>query len=489
MKIQLVREWDIGEPIGKGGFGQVFAAKSSNMPSAVAKFVPKSPGNKRELLFVNLEKVRNVIPVIDSGETENSWVLVMPRAAHSLRQYIKTPASLSLAQAVQILIDVATALADIDGKVVHRDLKPENILFYENAWCLADFGISRYAEATTAPDTKKYALSPPYAAPERWRSERAVSAADVYSFGCIAYELVSGSLPFNGPTLEDFREQHLHSQTPELSGIAPALQALISECLYKAPETRPTPGNILARLQRIPAGAPTGGLGRLQQANLVQIARQSEAEREASEWRSRAERRDMMATDAREGLKRIADRMLAEISSVATAARVNRDGRARWSISLNQARLEFSSASITPAAPWDGWTPPAVDVVAHAHIGITIPTTREGYEGRSHSLWFCDAREAGRYQWFETAFMGSPLIPNRGTQNPFFLDPGAQSAKALWNGMSTFQLAWPFSPLGDAEAQEFIHRWANWLADAANGQLRRPSCMPEKPTEGSWRRH
>ena len=55
------------------------------------------------------------------------------------------------------------ALADLAGRVVHRDLKPENVLFHAGHWCVADFGISRNAEAATGPDTKKHAMTAAYA--------------------------------------------------------------------------------------------------------------------------------------------------------------------------------------------------------------------------------------------------------------------------------------------------------------------------------------
>lgn len=85
----------------------------------------------------------------------------MPRAHKSLRDHLttaKTP--LSTADATPILIDIASALVELNGKVIHRDLKPENVLYLDGKWCLSDFGISRYAEATTAVDTQKFALSP-----------------------------------------------------------------------------------------------------------------------------------------------------------------------------------------------------------------------------------------------------------------------------------------------------------------------------------------
>ncbi len=248
MRLRLNREWSIGGRIDGGGFGQVFIASSPDFGSpAVAKMVPKAPGTQRELLFVDLGGARNVVPIIDSGETHDSWVLIMPRAEKSLRQHLNEAASggpLAVSDGLAILSDVATALVDLDGKVVHRDLKPQNILLLDGNWCLADFGISRYVEATTAPDTLKFALSWQYAAPERWRGERATAATDVYSLGVIAYELLSGSRPFAGPAQHDFREQHLHSTPPSLGNVPARLGALVDECLFKAPEARPTPANV-----------------------------------------------------------------------------------------------------------------------------------------------------------------------------------------------------------------------------------------------------
>jgi serine/threonine-protein kinase len=87
-RIKLARTWTLGDRIGEGGFGRVFAAESSDDESAVVKLVPKAPGADRELLFVKLDGARNVVPIIDSGEADDSWAIVMPRAEKSLRQYL-----------------------------------------------------------------------------------------------------------------------------------------------------------------------------------------------------------------------------------------------------------------------------------------------------------------------------------------------------------------------------------------------------------------
>ncbi len=488
VRLKLGQEWILGERIGEGGFGQVYAARSSDCEAAVAKLVPKAPEAKRELLFVNLDDVRNVVPIIDSGETDDSWVLIMPRAEKSLRHHLDEVAGLlDVPDAVAILLEVASALADLDGKVVHRDLKPENILLLDGNWCLADFGISRYAEATTAPDTRKYALSPPYAAPERWREERATIATDVYSLGVIAYELLSDSLPFVGPELHNFREQHLHSDPASLGNVPPALGALIEECLYKPAEARPSPANLLARLARIEELAPSEGLAKLQEANLAEVARRGESARRESEIRSEVERRAALVDVATKGLTKIADTLRSTITQAAPAAAVQSGRDGGWSIRLNQAELEFVPPATTSGSPWGSRPPPKFDVIAHAALSIRIPPNRYEYDGRSHSLWYCDAREAGRFQWFETAFMYSPLLPKRGRQNPFALDPGEEAAKAFWTGGSEFQAAWPFTPLSIGDLDEFIDRWASWFAGAAQGQLQHPRSMPERSPEGSWR--
>ena len=487
-KLKLTREWKLGQQIGGGGFGKVYEATSSNHDHAVAKLVPKAPGAQRELLFVDLNGARNVVPIIDSGETQDSWVLIMPRAEKSLRAHLDaSPRPHDRSEMIAILSDITTALADMDGKVVHRDLKPDNVLLLNGTWCLADFGISRYAEATTAPDTQKYALSAPYAAPERWRAERATIATDVYSLGIIGFELTSKSLPFGGPGLQDFREQHLHQDPPDLQSMAAGVKALIMECLYKAPEARPRPANILARLARIDSAKVSPGLDLLRSENLAEVGRRADASRRESALQSEKERRKDLLRSATTGMLLIGDSLRDAIVTAAPTADVRRDATG-WSVSLNGVQIRLESVLPVAFDPWQGWEAPAFDVVAHTALSVRMPPNRHSYEGRGHALWFCDAQKAANYQWFETAFMISPLIPRRGPQNPFALEPNEASAKALWTGVGEFEVAWPFTPVTVDDLDEFIDRWAGWFAAAARGQLQHPGTMPEKVSAGSWRK-
>jgi hypothetical protein len=485
MKLQSGDEWLLGEHLDGGGFGQVYAAKSAEHEWAVAKLVPKAPGAERELLFADLRDVRNVVPIIDQGETDDSWVLVMPRAEKSLRKYVEdADGPLELAEAVSVLSDIAATLVDLDGRVVHRDLKPENVLLLGGRWCLADFGISRYAEATTAPDTRKYSMSPPYAAPEQWRFERATTAADIYAFGIMAYELLSGSLPFTGP---DFRDQHLNRAPAPLTTAPASLAALAEECLYKAAEARPSPANILARLGRAADPAPSAGLARLAQANRANVARRSEVGRQASAHQSEAERRQALADTAGQALTRVAATLRDAIMNAAPSASLSTGLKIGWTVQLDRAELRLAPPVTAAPNPWGSQGTPAFDLIAFSEIDLAMPSDHSGYEGRSHSLWYCDAQEAGRYQWFEMAFMLSPFAAKLARQDPFSLDPGEEAARAVRGGIADIQVAWPFTAVIVGELDEFISRWAGWLAEAAQGQLHRPSAMPERNPAGSWR--
>ena len=124
MKLKLNKEWVIGEEFANGGFGRVCLARDPKDKEYVAKFVPKAPGANRELLFVSLENVKNVVPIVDSGETETDWVLIMPKADKSLRDHLNESGTLDVTEATKVLLDILAALGELDGRVVHRDIKP-----------------------------------------------------------------------------------------------------------------------------------------------------------------------------------------------------------------------------------------------------------------------------------------------------------------------------------------------------------------------------
>ncbi len=482
--IRLNKDWRIGDQLDRGGFGSVYLAWSGDGAPAVVKFIPKDSGAERELLFEDLSGVPNVVPVLDSGEWDNYWVLVMPKAEKSLRDYLDgEDVPLPVHKAVEVLIDVANALVSIEGRIVHRDIKPSNILLLNGHWCLADFGISRYAEATTAQDTRKYAMTPPYAAPEQWMWQRATSATDVYATGVLAFELLAGGLPFSGP---DYRHQHIEEEPGTIPDIPPRLQSLIAECLLKAPGARPKPKNMLARLNGSLEIASKAA-SRLQQANQRVVEQQAEADRIVSVARSEGERREELRQAADTSLEHVVKLLHEQVVANAPMSSP-RFGPLVWSCALNGAdfRMDLAKSAELPAEGAH-YLPP-FEVVAFASITLRIPRDMYEYEGRSHSLWYCDARDRGVFRWFETAFMFNPSMSRRPYVNPFTLEPGQEAYRALSNVITDFQVAWPFTPVDQGDEEGFIERWIGRFADAAEGRLHHPHSVPEQSPSGSWRR-
>ena len=480
-------EWRIeSKPLGRGGFGRVYPAMADDQPPAAAKFIPKAPGAEREMLLKDdLSGVPNVVPRLDDGESGNDWVIVMPWAEKSLRDYLNEKGSIPIDDAVRVLIDIAQALVMIEDRIVHRDIKPENILLLDEHWCLTDFGISRYAEATTAEETWKGAKSRPYAAPEIWRSERATSATDVYSVGVVAYEMLTGQPPYAGP---DYRTQHLHENPDPSADLPTLLHSLIMSCLNKAPEARPTPQRILDQVNQMTKHGveKSDAVHQLQQASHVAVSRKAEEERKRSIERSDAERRDDLRKTALQSLNTITSMIAEQVDSV-MEVKITRipNGIERR---INEARLVIDR----PADQRSWWNDfgtqfreRAFEVVDYAFIGVASPPDQFGYKGRSHSLWFCDAKDRNVFRWYETAFMFHPLSQKMSAFDPFLMFPNNDALQAL-ESMHTYQVAWPFTPIDQGEETDFLERWISWFADAARGTLQRPSSMPERDT-GTWR--
>ena len=491
-EIKLERTWRLGRKLDEGGFAEVFLAQDENGDPAVVKLVPQKPGTQREMLFVGLDGIPNVVPIIDSGESDGYWVLVMPKAEKSLRHHINETSGLTTNEAISVLTDIAEALVAVEAKdVVHRDIKPENILLLDGHWHVADFGIARYADATTAPDTRKHAKTAPYAAPEQWRGERATSATDVYAFGIIAHELLAGERPFDGP---DYRNQHLEELPLAITGIPDRLRSLVVECLYKASRARPSPENLLARLKdSLKSSSPAGS--RLQQANALVVEQLAEVTRQQSADQAEVDRRRELYAVAEQALDGVLALLDRQIKENAPSVQVPSNESLRpspiktWALNNAAMWMDHPRALALGADLSDRLHLQLLpfDVIAYTTIGLRDSTGRRDYSGRSHSLWYCDAQEPGSFRWYETAFMetfggDSPFVP-------FDLAPlSADASLALSSATHTHQVAWPFTPFDQGDDESFIERWMGWFGDAAQGQMRRPQQLPESNPGGSWRR-
>ena len=370
----------------------------------------------------------------------------------------------------------------MDGRVVHRDLKPQNVLLVNNTWQVADFGIARYADATTASYTWKDAKSNAYAAPEQWRLEKTTSRTDVYAFGVIAYEILSGTLPFVGLSAEDLRRQHLECVPDALRGIPDSVASLVAGCLMKQQESRPTAVRILRTLER--AAAPVSKVdARLQSLNKQAQARAATEAADAEVERAREERRGRLLTEAERGWKIIGQRFRAHVEDHVSMAAVEELGN-DLVVSLAGAVLRIESIGDARNTDWHELSP-AFDVIAHAEIEVKskLPSPGSQYVGCSHSLWYCDAQVRDEFLWFETGFTArAPLV----TSSPYFrpialhASPGAGAALTR-SPFGRWRLDRPFEPVDPAAFDEFVDRWLGLFADAVERKLRDPGKPRDNP--------
>lgn len=483
-------QWSVIGPLpgGTGGFGTVYVVANKQVPEAVAKLVLKDTGAERELLIgesIRAAQFRNVMPVLDQGEFGDSWVLVMPRAETSLKDWFAQHAPLSIEDLVPILTDVAVGLADIGGALVHRDLKPDNVLSYNGRWILADFGIARYAEATTAPDTRKHNMTPAYAAPEQWRAEHATAQTDVYAFGVLGYELLSGTRPFPGPDVASFREQHCHAQPPPLNTGTRRLRDLLLECLLKAPQARPTPAQLVQRLARIAEEPTVQGFRQLAEVNEQEVQQRAEQLRQASIEQERQDTLQQLHEAATTLFTSIANDLLEALQdnapTVTTMTTGPTTGGKLLVATLRGARLEVDRPQPSLSTRNKPFT-----VVSESKIAVTPQASVRGYKGRSHSLWYCDPFIEGEFDWYETAFMESAFSTQPDVV-PFALSAD-QARIAFEPVMGTTQLAWPLDEIDRSDPTEFLSRWLGWFAQAVAGTLQQPMMLPERQTTRTWRR-
>lgn len=483
--LELSDRWNIEDQIGdRSGMATVYRAVSDEGLSAAVKFIPKTPGALRELLFESLSGSEHILPIIDTGETETHFLLVMPLADKSLRGHLNdSGGSLSAEEAIDIITQITTALESLEAKVVHRDLKPENILWFEGRWCIADFGIARYAEASTDVETHKYVFTWPYAAPEQWRHERSTSRTDIYALGVIAYELIKGEKPFQGP---DFRLQHIESLAPAMQSGNVALDAIVADCLRKNPNARPTAARIKDRLKIALIGG-TPAMNALRAADSSIAHQEAKLEAIASGQQSAAKQRQELFQDASEIFKEITNRLVDAALENSTRIKISSDAESICILELGLGKLVISRPRLTQAGvlgqrsgPYSNINP--FDVIGISKIQITQhPKGGQQGIGREHSLWYCDAHVEDEFRWFEMSFMNGFSPAGRSLIDPYALEPEKASV-CFQRIMSTKQLAWKPMPFDQERVDAFIERWISWFAQAAEGKYHQSSHSPDSPS-------
>ncbi len=182
----------------------------------------------------------HIVPVLDSGSWEEQLFLVLPYMnGGTLRTRLAIETQLSLPNVAAITRSIADALSYVHANgLVHRDVKPENILFQNDQAVLGDFGIARALERAigdTTTSTNVIRGTPMYMSPEQAAGERSLDArTDVYSLGCVAYEMIAGMHPFAGPTVESMMSQRLSFPPRPLGAYRPSLPASVERVVLRA---------------------------------------------------------------------------------------------------------------------------------------------------------------------------------------------------------------------------------------------------------------
>ena len=186
----------------------------------------------------------NIVPLFDSGEVNGQLFYTMPYVeGETLRAVLEHGVRLPVEQAVRLASDIAEALAYAHAQgVVHRDIKPENIFVYGGRALIADFGIAKAVSSSeNLTQTGAIVGTVAYMSPEQASADALTDGrADIYSLGCVLFEMLSGRAPFAGYTTMAILAQHFTAAVPELDAQAPAdLAALVKRMMAKAPADRP----------------------------------------------------------------------------------------------------------------------------------------------------------------------------------------------------------------------------------------------------------
>jgi hypothetical protein len=256
LRVALVDRYTIERELGRGGMAVVYLAEDRRHQRKVALKVlrpelAQSLGGERFLREIQLAAQLNhphILPLHDSGQTDGVLWYTMPYVeGESLRDRLTREGQLPLDEALRITQEVADGLgyAHTHG-VIHRDIKPENILLSDGHAVIADFGIATAvtkAGGERLTETGIAVGTPAYTSPEQASGSRTVDErADLYSLGCVLYEMLSGDPPFGGATPQAVLARQAQERVPSIEIVRPDLPDfvvhVVRRCLAKVPADR-----------------------------------------------------------------------------------------------------------------------------------------------------------------------------------------------------------------------------------------------------------
>jgi len=242
--------------LGEGGMATVYLAEDVRHNRKVALKVLKPElaavvGGERFLTEIETTarlQHPNILPLFDSGEADSFLFYVMPYVeGESLRDRLDLEKQLQVDEAVRIATEVAEALHSAhEHGVVHRDIKPANIMVSQGRPLVADFGIAIALSAAGGHRLTETGLSlgtPHYMSPEQATGDQVIGpASDIYSLGCVLYEMLVGEPPYTGSTAQAILGRVITSDpesvTSQRRAVPPHVDAVVAKALEKLPADR-----------------------------------------------------------------------------------------------------------------------------------------------------------------------------------------------------------------------------------------------------------
>ena len=263
---EIIGHFEIVARAGRGGMGEVFVAEHTTIGTRVAIKVLHADVSTNTALvqrFFNEARAvariqhAGIVKIFDVGfhTNQRAYLIMEHLEGETLAARLRRSGRIALRDAVEIARQIASALdATHHADIIHRDLKPENVFLVPDRGLasgervkLLDFGIAKLSDALASegPSTTGAIGTPAYMAPEQWNDAGSVDwRADVYSLGCILYEMVIGRPPFSSRSIAEACAKHLNEPPPSLrlhaTTIPDAFDAFTLRLLSKAPALRAT---------------------------------------------------------------------------------------------------------------------------------------------------------------------------------------------------------------------------------------------------------
>ena len=248
----IADRYEVLEKVGTGGMSDVYKAKDHRLNRMVAVKVLKQEFSENAT-FVSKFRVEaqaaaglmhpNIVNVYDVGEEKGVYFIIMELVnGITLKRYIEKKKKLTPREAVTVAIQVAMGLAAAHrGHIIHRDIKPQNIIISkEGKVKVTDFGIAKASTSNTI--TSNVMGSVHYTSPEQARGGYSDEKSDVYSLGVTLYEMLTGTVPYDGDTTVAVALQHIQDPFPSPKELVPDLpysvEQIVLKCCEKSPDRR-----------------------------------------------------------------------------------------------------------------------------------------------------------------------------------------------------------------------------------------------------------